>query len=599
MNGLKFGKMLPNRQNQTWRLAVLSMLILVPFYIVSFFFYQRTVAELHKEVNAFLLETLTQLEMNISYKLNAIRDMSNVVAVPELRQYLSKNDAGEIEENIGQQISDYHSLENLIELNLKKNSDIDNIRLFVDNRYMFSREKVRFFQIDQLAAEPWYRQWISENKQMLWKSTYMERLPSVATTNEHIFSAVRLVHPMENLEDIVGVLFIDVTENRLYSMISSLTQRTNGRAYIVDQDGYIISAADKSQIGKPLVESGRWKEIGSEPEGFATIAIDETSMVVVHKQIPVTGWHIVDAIPENMLQQSISRYRIALNFITVVFVIIVLLLSISSIYAIISGKITLSIRRINRAMKSHTPEYMGSQAHANNGIGKLELSIHQMIDTIRNLTEQSYEAKLRVKEAQLKVLQAQINPHFLYNTLDTIKWMALRKQTDQLGSLVDSLAEYYRRSLNKGEEIVTLAYELKLVQVYLDIQQLRTDQPFHYELSIHESLNDCLIPKLIIQPVIENALQHGIWHREDRSGSIYLQVSSTNGQLTVSVTDNGVGMSDSKIKQITSGLTKEGNYGLYNVNERIRLFFGEQYGIDIKSEADKGTVVTLRLAVKL
>jgi two-component system sensor histidine kinase YesM len=592
-----FSKPLPGLRSRTWRFVALAILILIPFYMTTFFFYQRTVTALHKELYAYLLETLTQSEINISYKLNSIREMSNIVAYPELRGYLSDGDASESDSAIGQQLANYHSLENFIDLNSKKNSDILNIRLFVNSNYIFSREKVRFFPVDQLANEPWYQRFISQNKEILWRGTYLERSHLDFSSKDYIFSVVRLIHPLTNMDDISGVLFIDVLESSMYSIISTITQHTNGKAYIVDQSGHIISAGDKNQIGTPFIEPDRWNEVSSTPEGFTTVKIGETDMVVVHKEIPITGWHLVNIIPENMLQKSISRYYIATNFTTTVFVVIIVLLSISSIYAIISGKIISRIRKINLAMKLHDREYWGGHTQVKNGIGKIELSIHQMAHTIQNLTKESYEAKLRVKEAQLKVLQAQINPHFLYNTLDTLKWLVLRKQTDQISGLIDALAEYYRRSLNKGEEIVTLSHELKLIDVYLDIQQLRTDQAFHYELSMDESVAGCKIPKLIIQPIIENALQHGIWQRANRTGSIYLQVSSENGRLTISVTDNGIGMADLKVEQIMGGLSKEGNYGLYNVNERIRLFFGEEYGIDIQSEVGQGTKVTLHLAV--
>jgi two-component system sensor histidine kinase YesM len=598
VNTPNFSKTSPDLRFQARRFVVYVILILIPFYMLSFFFYQRTVAALNKELYAFLLETLTQSESNISYKLNSIREMSNIVAHPELREYLSDDHSIESANTIGQQLANYRSLNNLIDLNIKKNSDIFNIRLFVNSRYIFSRERVRFFQMDQLTHEEWYRQSTFQNKQILWRGTYLERSPLDFTSNEYIYSIVRVIHPLTNMDDIIGVLFIDVLESNLYSVISTITQHTNGRVYIVDPQGNIISAGDKSQIGTPLMEMDRWNEIRSASEGSATVKIGETNMVVVHKEIPITGWHIVNVIPEDMLQKSISLYHIATNFTSIVFVAIILLLSISFIYAFISGKITSRIRNINRAMKLHNSEYLGEHTQVRNGISKIEISIHQMINTIQNLTKESYEAKLRVKEAQLKVLQAQINPHFLYNTLDTLKWMTLRKQTDQIGGLIDALAEYYRRSLNKGEEVVTLSHELKLIQVYLDIQQLRTDQAFHYELNMDESLASCKIPKLIVQPIIENALYHGIWQRADRTGSIYLHVSSENGKLTISVTDSGIGMSPPKVEQIKGGLRKGGNYGLYNVNERICLFFGEEYGIDIESEADKGTKVTLHLAVR-
>ncbi len=217
----------------------------------------------------------------------------------------------------------------------------------------------------------------------------------------------------------------------------------------------------------------------------------------------------------------------------------------------------------------------------------------------RPIEEQVTREQKQLRKAEFELLQAQINPHFLYNTLDAIVWSAEAGNQKQVVKMVGSLSDFFRSSLNKGKEIVSIRDELQHVRSYLEIQQIRYQDILSYEIAVPESLFEYEIPKITIQPIVENALYHGIKNKRG-GGKITVTGFDEGETMLIRVTDDGMGMDDNRLKEVTEGL-KNSNpeskaiYGLYNVNERIRLSLGEEYGISIESEYGKGSNVSIRL----
>ena len=220
----------------------------------------------------------------------------------------------------------------------------------------------------------------------------------------------------------------------------------------------------------------------------------------------------------------------------------------------------------------------------------------------RPIEEQVTREQKQLRKAEFDLLQAQINPHFLYNTLDAIVWSAEAGNEKQVVKMVGSLSEFFRSSLNKGKEIVTIREELSHVRSYLEIQQIRYQDILDYEIDVPEELYINEIPKITVQPVVENALYHGI--KEKRGGGkISVTGREDGGDYIITVTDNGIGMEPDRLKEVRDGLTDSSPdskkiYGLYNVNQRIKLDFGDEYGLSIDSVYDEGTTVTIRLPKK-
>lgn len=217
----------------------------------------------------------------------------------------------------------------------------------------------------------------------------------------------------------------------------------------------------------------------------------------------------------------------------------------------------------------------------------------------RPIEEQVKQEQKQLRKAEFELLQAQINPHFLYNTLDAIVWSAEAGNNKQVVKMVGSLSDFFRTSLNKGKEIVTIKEELQHVRSYLEIQQIRYQDILSYDIDVDEAIYDYRIPKISIQPLVENALYHGIKNRRG-GGTIRITGTEEKDSILITVLDDGAGMTPERLKEVRIGLVYGSSdtnviYGLYNVNQRIMLNFGEEYGVGIDSAPETGTAVTIRL----
>ena len=221
----------------------------------------------------------------------------------------------------------------------------------------------------------------------------------------------------------------------------------------------------------------------------------------------------------------------------------------------------------------------------------------------RPIEEQVKQEQKQLRKAEFELLQAQINPHFLYNTLDTIVWSAEAGNQKQVVNMVKSLSDFFRASLNRGKEIVSVKEELQHVRSYLEIQQIRYQDILSYEINVEETIFDYSIPKITVQPVVENALYHGIKNKRG-GGRITVTGKEYNTHFEICVEDNGKGMTPERLNDVKLALEAEkleesAVYGLYNVNQRIKLNFGEEYGLDLESTYEEGTKVVIRLPKKL
>lgn len=229
-------------------------------------------------------------------------------------------------------------------------------------------------------------------------------------------------------------------------------------------------------------------------------------------------------------------------------------------------------------------------------------SLNVMIEKIQTLIDNVMLEQMRLREAELEILQMQINPHFLYNTLDTIVWLAEAGNKEAVVEMVQTLSDFFRSSLNSGKDIVSIESEIRHVSSYLQIQRVRYQDILEYEISIPEEIGNCQIPKITLQPLVENALYHGIKYKRGK-GKIVVTGRIQDHMCVLSVRDDGVGMTKERLHQVRGGLTtkiEDSNdfYGLYNVNERIRLKFGEEYGLRIDSISQEGTAVDVWLPLE-
>ena len=303
------------------------------------------------------------------------------------------------------------------------------------------------------------------------------------------------------------------------------------------------------------------------------------------------------------IQESRQQYQDffvnMIRFSVIAFALILMLCLFLSYYIPLS--ITRPIRRLTQVTDQVAKGDLTVRSDVTGGLEARVLSdsMNTMIDKINELLEQVKTEQVRLRKAEFELLQSQINPHFLYNTLDAIVWLAEAGEQKKVVSMVGSLSDFFRISLNQGQDILDVREELQHVRSYLEIQQMRYQDILQYEICVPEELYSSRIPKITLQPLVENALYHGIKNKRGK-GMIRIDGKMEDSDCILWITDNGRGMTPERLGQVREGIRNRNAceteiYGLYNVNERIRLNFGEKYGITITSTYGEGTCVTVRL----
>ncbi|WP_416151622.1 sensor histidine kinase [Salipaludibacillus sp. HK11] len=325
-------------------------------------------------------------------------------------------------------------------------------------------------------------------------------------------------------------------------------------------------------------------------------ALDDSVFVINHTS-DMTGWNLISYLPEREIMNDANEIR-SLIFVSVVSSIFFTI----TLYYFISSKLIRPVRDLKEKMKLASSGNLDAKVvnKSSDEIADLGLSFNTMILKIKMLLQKSVEEEKQLKRAELRALQAQINPHFLYNTLDTIIWMAEDKKSKDVISVTKALSQFFRISLSKGKDLITIAEEIEHVENYLIIQKSRYRDILDVTININEEIHPFIILKLTLQPIVENAIYHGI---KNKRGKGLLSIEggmNSQGNIYINVVDNGIGMNDERLNEIRKQLTLEiplsnnkGGFGMINVQQRIRLFYGEPFGINIESNHGIGTKVSL------
>lgn len=579
---------------KSWLLAYI-VFILIPASILLNAYTQKSSQILEEEVTYTMLQTLKQASINLDYQFDSVRDKSNTIFMnPKLHLYLSST------ATVGQQLDSLKELRYLVD-NAQTNPNVFRVRLFVNGNRLYAGEKINFFTLDTLKDRPWFQQVREAGGTILWTGAYLESYIDTESTN--VFSAARILRDPDDYERISGYLLIDVAEKTIEHILSKMKLTEEGHIYLAAPDGTIKSSNEKDLLGKALKSAEVLEGLGQSDEGIIPLMKDKNPRYVIYTHVHSTGWMLVAEVPK----AEITSRVIALNQfsgvatlfgVTILFLLLVFIL-LAVIVRGMNRRIQTVIMRIRREGIDSLDDRFGTSG------ALLENSVDHLIHRVHDLMEETYRSKVQEREAQLRALQAQINPHFLYNTLDTINWIAIGRNAHDISQMIDGLAKYFRLSLNKGRDLVSISDELNLAKVYLEIQQTRFPKSFTFYFAIDEDLDHYQMPKLTLQPLVENALLHGIRKSKGKSGTIQIRACRDGEDLVLSVTDNGIGMeqefADSLLTEPQPDLRSDGegsSYGLYNVNERIKLFAGEAYGLRIHSKLGEGTTVSVRFKIE-
>lgn len=407
-----------------------------------------------------------------------------------------------------------------------------------------------------------------------------------------VVSLSRSVELTKDGEIDYGVLLVDMNFSGIEQIFKNITVGNNGYVYLIDREGEIIYHPRQQLIYSNLVSENNVKAATFE-DGTTQEVFKGVKRLVTVKTVGYTGWKVVAVTPVSDL--TTDNYEMKIFFI---FILIFAIFLLSFVNMYVSSKIANPIKNLENSVKelevgleNITIPISGSNELQHLGTA-IEAMVNQMQDLMKNIVKEQ-EAK---RKSELNALQAQINPHFLYNTLDSIIWMIENNKYEAAIIMVTSLARLFRISISKGKNTITLKDEIDHVKNYLTIQSMRYKNKFIYEIEAEEEVLNLATIKLIIQPLVENAIYHSMEFMDD-DGEIFIKAYKQQGELYIDVSDNGMGMPAEKaeelLKEDYEGKSKGSGIGLKNVNDRIKLYFGEKYGITIFSVLDEGTLIRI------
>jgi two-component system sensor histidine kinase YesM len=319
-------------------------------------------------------------------------------------------------------------------------------------------------------------------------------------------------------------------------------------------------------------------------------ARNESEYICVEQKIQSLGFNVLYYTPRSVLR-PVSRETVAHIFIGILICIVIISLMGTLFSYYISKPLELMTQDIQKVDSENMQVSITSKRE--DEIGILIKSYNHMMQRIQDLIQENYETKIAQKEFEMKALQAQINPHFLYNSLSLINWKAIEANEKEISRIVLSLTSFYRTTLNRGQTMNTIKNEVENIKSYLAIQLCMHSDNFVVHMDVDESVNECSIPSLILQPFVENALEHGLDVKEDPDHQIWISIKQSNADILITIGDNGVGMSSEEVKNILEYDAK--GYGVKNVNQRLILHYGPEYHIMVESVPYIKTIIQLRV----
>ncbi|PMC38070.1 two-component sensor histidine kinase [Bacillus sp. UMB0899] len=408
---------------------------------------------------------------------------------------------------------------------------------------------------------------------------------SLKESQNTIFSA-RQLRSYQNLSlDNLGTLIIEVSLNDIVKELPREWGGQEGRIAISDGDDIFFAEETSIQLNKLNLSV-------TDGQGYQIQKLNGRNYFVTYSNSTYANWTYWNVLPFETMFAKVTTIKFM-----VIFLFFIILLS--SIYFFIrfSKRITDPIENLVSAMKVvQTGDFKAvdtlKPSEEKNEIGILHRNFIVMIKRINDLINENYEKQLLIKDTEFKALQSQINPHFLYNTLESINWLAKINKQNQISKMVESLGFLLRNAISLKNDVITVQEEIEMVQHYITIQKFRFEERLDFSLDIHEDVKGCLIPKLIIQPLVENAINYALEMMMEPC-KIKVSAYKEGENLYLSVEDNGLGMDKAKLEQVRKGEFKtSGNgIGLSNIDSRIKFVFGSKYGLQIDSELNMGTKV--------
>lgn len=557
------------------KLFIIFLLVsFIPCSVLIYYSYTSTRDTITEQTYASLSGTLNQINTNLENRLGYYEQLTNILYMDaQLRNYLS-NDY----EQAFYYIDAFRYINRTMSSMMISNSNLQGITIYIDNKTLYSDKQ--YIRYTEELPETVKQQALNAAGSPVYTHIEDPQTGTSYVTLARSLSYFSLSHPY-------GILTINIDDKEIYSLIEK--ENVNKSVYIIDETGRVISSGDAAMKGNQLFDLYPIQADLTLSSGKFDKRIGGQELFFTYKKLR-NGWTTVITVPYDELLANTNKAtkRIVWISVTVIAVAALLIFVTAKVITKRIEGLLQQIRKVERGNFQVQRMPMG-----NDEIGQLSYAFQKMAARIQELINEVYVKEIAVKDSELTTLQAQINPHFLYNTLSSISSLALKEGSMQVYQMVNHLSKYYRISLNKGKRVVLLEQEIQLVKNYVSIQAIRFRGMLHMHYDLDESLFNRTVIKLILQPFIENCINHAIW---SESGiNIIVKLKAEGEDLLLQVIDDGQGMTRQRLEEAFNKSSNQSGYGIKNVDDRIKLAYGERYGVEIFSRLGIGTNVTIRL----
>lgn len=433
-----------------------------------------------------------------------------------------------------------------------------------------------------------YNSVVSLKGKPYWTSAYTPETSGYGTSRAALISLMRVINDLNEFEKMLAVERITVNESYICSLYSAMNTDTSVMLVVNDR-GEIVSSTDKNMLGESLLQEEYFGDLFASESGI----FDRGDSVVFYSTQSSPSWSLV------LVEQRSALVSGTQVVTTMMMISVVLTIIFGAVFLVVQNRsIIKPVERLSHEAQLFREGNFSIQTITDSAdeVGQLNRSLISMSEYIKNLVEQEYKSKLSQREMELEYLQSQVNPHFLYNTLDAIRWMAVTRGQGEIAEQVEALSSVFRHSLNSGEKYTTLQNELDNLWAYVLIQKNRFGDNIDFKVDVAPGLNECRMIKLLLQPLVENAIKHGLEEKLE-PGTVRVEIDEWQGKLRCRVFDDGVGADECEIRKYIAGDSSRASFALKNIHERLKLEYGEEYGLGFFSLFGKGTMVQILLPI--
>jgi len=577
-----------------------TLLVVVPMLLAGTISYRESSQTLETEARQYSWLIIEQVKQNVEDYLRGFEiDTLQIVNHPDTVVYLKLRSLEEVND-----AEIVPKVRNVLRNSAYSQSDVLNITLLLDHIHTInSAMQPGVSSVTGLENEYWYG-----SIPVTGRPKVYSRVIEWNGRTEPVVSVIKRIANPNTLEAF-GTLVIDLNYKRLHEVARKVRLGKNGHGYlfILDEQGYYVYHPNTSVIGKkaaqPLIRS-----IGEQPSGSFIAEANGRKSLYTFSRSESLGWQVATSIPYDELMSSRENIGRMIFGTTALFTAFALVFSVG-----LAASIVKPIKRMYQYMrKVEVWDFKGKlPVETSDEIGMLSKGFNTMVERLSQLLDEVYVSKLkqtelslRQKETELKMLQAQINPHFLYNALETIRGMALDRDVDEIGSMAAALARLLRYNIKESSATVTVRQEIEIAEMYLRIQQFRFEERLQYRIDVPEWALEQRIAKFTLQPILENSIVHGM---ETTLGTTLIRVTAArleDGAFAIAVADNGPGIPPGKLLTLLEQdeeehAAGETRIGVLNVHRRIRHVFGDEFGLRYRSREGEGTEVSIVLPYDL